>query len=418
VAIPDVDERGHFARMTFTLTNKQARTLLLNRQGLARDPRGDFQDDDLLSLIHSLGYVQLDSINTVERAHHMILHSRADGYKHAQLKRLHEDHKSLFEHWTHDACLIPSEFYPHWRHRFQATKRSRHTPRWNKRLGPNGAKVVSAVRSRIKKEGPLMSRDFEDKGQGAWWGWGPSKTALEYLWRTGELSIAKREGFQKVYDLSERTIDPRHRDPKPTLNQTIDWKCREALNRLGAATPGEIAAYWASVPVKMATEWAKAGLKKDLIDVMVTAADGTEKKAVAFNSLEDELAGLQTPQKRLRFLSPFDPVIRDRKRTKRLFDFDYTVEIFVPEAKRQYGYYVLPILEGTNFTGRADLKVHRKEGRLEMKGLWLEPGVKLGSGRASGIRQALSRLAKFTGATSVEADAALQRAEATPTHGR
>ena len=243
--------------MVLKLSNQQARLLLLNRQGLARDTRAPFNADTLQELIHQLGYVQLDSINTVERAHHMILHTRSDGYAHAHLKELHETRKTLFEHWTHDACLIPTEFYPHWRHRFQATKRSRSTPRWEKRLGPDGAKVVSGVRARIKKEGPLMSRDFEDKGQGAWWGWGPSKTALEYLWRTGELSISKRQGFQKVYDLTERTINARHREPKPTLNQTIDWKCREALKRLGVATPGEIAAYWASVPVKQATDWAK-----------------------------------------------------------------------------------------------------------------------------------------------------------------
>jgi len=404
--------------MALELSNQQARLLLLNRQGLARDTRAPFDADTLQELIHQLGYVQLDSINTVERAHHMILHSRSDGYAHAHLKELHETRKTLFEHWTHDACLIPTEFYPHWRHRFQATKRSRSTPRWEKRLGPDGAKVVSSVRARIKKEGPLMSRDFEDKGQGAWWGWGPSKTALEYLWRTGELSISKRQGFQKVYDLTERTIDAEHRDQKPTLAQTIDWKCREALKRLGVATPGEIAAYWASVSVKHATEWAKGQNGKDLIDVEVMSADRTAKKAVALASLEEELSDLQCPAKRLRFLSPFDPVIRDRKRTKRLFDFDYTVEIFVPEAKRKYGYYVLPILEGTEFTGRADLKVHRKEGRLEMKGLWLEPGIKLGKARETGVRQALARLAKFTGATSVDADAALQRAKAAQAHDR
>jgi len=404
--------------MALKLSNQQARLLLLNRQGLARDTRAPFDADTLQELIHQLGYVQLDSINTVERAHHMILHTRSDGYTHAHLKELHETRKTLFEHWTHDACLIPTQFYPHWRHRFQATKHSRSTPRWENRLGPNGAKIVSGVRARIKKEGPLMSRDFEDKGQGAWWGWGPSKTALEYLWRTGELSISKREGFQKVYDLTERTIDAKHREPKPTLTQTIDWKCREALKRLGVATPGEIAAYWASVSVKQATDWAKGQNGKDLIDVEVTSADGSAKKAVALASLEAEMSDLQLPAKRLRFLSPFDPVIRDRKRTKRLFDFDYTVEIFVPEAKRKYGYYVLPILEGTEFTGRADLKVHRKEGRLEMKGLWLEPGIKLGKAREAGVRQALARLAKFTGATSIDADAALQRAKAAPAHGR
>jgi len=394
------------------ISNKDARLLLLNRQGLASPTSGVFNADKLQSLIYQLGYVQLDSINTVERAHHMILHSRADGYQHKHLKELHEQHQSLFEHWTHDACLIPSEFYSHWRHRFNAAKQKSASPHWQKRLGPDGPKIVSAVKSRIKKQGPLMSRDFddkaEDKGHGGWWGWGASKTALEYLWRTGELAVARREGFQKVYDLSERVIDISHRAPKPSLHETIDWKCRQALLRLGCATPAEIAAYWASVSVKQANDWVKHGLKQDLIQVQVETASGAYKSAVAFETIEQDISELKIPPKQLRFLSPFDPLIRDRKRLERLFAFDYLVEIFVPEAKRQYGYYVLPILEGARFTGRADLKVHRKEGRLEMKGLWLEDDVVLNVTRKRAIAKALKRLAVFTGAATVDTQALLK----------
>ncbi len=404
--------------MVLTLPNEEARRLLLNRQGLGHAPQGPFDANKLYALIHQLGYVQLDSINTVERAHHMILHSRADGYTYAHLKELHETRKTLFEHWTHDACLIPCEFYPYWHQRFQAAKQNRKSPKWCQRLGPNGIKTITTVRKRIKKEGPLMSRDFEDKGQGAWWGWGPSKTALEHLWRTGELAITRREGFQKVYDLTERTISETDRTPKPTLAQTIDWKCTEALKRLGTATPREIAAYWQSISVKQADAWVKKNMGRTLIETMSEMADGEMRAGVAFASLRTELAGLTTPPTRLRFLSPFDPVLRDRKRALRLFGFDYRIEVFVPEAKRQYGYYVLPILEGTKLTGRADLKVHRKEGRLEMKGLWLEPGIKLGTGRKTAIRQALARLARFTGATQVDADAALQHAKASPARDR
>lgn len=404
--------------VTLKISNAKARTLLLNRQGLGASLTGPFNADRLQGLIHQLGYVQLDSINTVERAHHMILHSRADGYRHKHLKELHEERGTLFEHWTHDACLIPTEFYPHWRHRFSKAKERLNHPNWQKRMGPDGAKVVKAVRTRIKKEGALMSRDFEDKGQGAWWGWGPSKTALEYLWRAGELAIVRREGFQKVYDLTERSIDPTHREEKPSLTQTIDWKCREALARLGIATHGEIAAYWASVSNKQAADWVKKQMGKDLIAVEVESVDGTWRPSVALASLEDELSKLKTPPKRLRLLSPFDPVVRDRKRAERLFGFDYRVEIFVPEKKRQYGYYVLPILEGAKFTGRADIKVHRKEGRVEVKGLWLEEGVKLSAAREDGFRKALARLTKFTGAETVNTDAALQRAKAPPVRGR
>lgn len=403
--------------MPLTISNEEMRRLILDRQALSCSPRGAFDTDDLQAMIRRLGYVQLDSINTVERAHHMILHSRADGYRHNQLKQAHEEDRSLFEHWTHDACLIPADFYPYWHHRFQRARKRTPNPRWRERLGPDADKVIRAVRTRIRKEGPLMSRDFEDKGKGTWWGWGPSKTALEYLWRSGELAIARRDGFQKVYDLAERTIPARHREKKPSLAETIDWKCREALTRLGAATPGEIAAFWASVSPKQASDWVNGKLGRGLIDVEIENADGSLRAAVAPASIEAEIAALAEPPSRLRFLSPFDPLISDRKRVERLFDFDYKVEIFVPEAKRKYGYYVLPILEGTKLTGRADLKVHRKEGRLEMKGLWLEPGVRLGKGRETAIRQALARLARFTGAETVAADAALRRAKASQGRG-
>ncbi len=402
--------------MTLKISNADAKSLLLNKQGFGRQKSGPFNADRLQELIHQLGYVQLDSINTVERAHHMILHSRADGYRHKHLKELHEERGSLFEHWTHDACLIPTEFYPYWRHRFAHAKSNLDRENWKKRLGPDGPKVIRAVKARIKKEGPLMSRDFEDKGQGAWWGWGPSKTALEYLWRSGELAIARREGFQKVYDLAETCIEDCHRQEKPSLAQTIDWKCREALTRLGPATHGEIAAYWASVSNRQAAEWVEKQMGRDLIPVEIEGSDGTWRKSVALASIEDELEALKPPPKRLRLLSPFDPVVRDRKRAERLFGFDYRVEIFVPEKKRKYGYYVLPIMEGTKFTGRADIKVHRKEGRVEVKGLWLEKGVKLSAAREEGLRKALHRLMKFTGAETIDLDAALQRAKASLNH--
>ncbi len=404
--------------VTLKISNADAKSLLLDKQGLGQKPSGPFDADRLQDLVNQLGYVQLDSINTVERAHHMILHSRADGYRHKHLKELHEERGTLFEHWTHDACLIPTEFYPYWRHRFSRAKERLSHPNWQKRMGPDGTKVVKAVKARIKKEGPLMSRDFEDKGQGTWWGWGPSKTALEYLWRAGELAIVRREGFQKVYDLTDRCIEECHREEKPSLAETIDWKCREALKRLGTATHGEIAAYWASVSNKQAADWVKKQMGHDLIPVEIEGNDGTWRKSVAFNSIEEELDALKAPTKRLRLLSPFDPVVRDRKRAERLFGFDYRVEIFVPEKKRQYGYYVLPILEGSKITGRTDVKVHRKEGRLEVKGLWLEEGVKLSAAREEGLRKALQRLTKFTGAETIDLDAALQRAKASPAPDR
>ena len=382
------------------LDNQTARKLWLHQQALTRPLNAPFSNQDLHDLIVQLGYVQLDSIRTIERAHHMILWSRADKYHPDQLTALHEKDRSLFEHWTHDACLIPTQFYPHWRHRFDHAKQNRST-RWEKRLGPEGDKIISQVRNRVKKEGALMTRDFEDKGKGAWWGWGPSKTALEYLWRSGEFTISHRQGFQKAYALSKGLIPEDLRTAKPTKAETLDWKCRQALTRLGVANAREIAAFWQSYKPAAVSKWIEDN-DADLMQVEIASADNsTPHKAVAFRGLAERLEQVPKPSARLRFLSPFDPLIRDRDRLKRLFNFDYRIEIFVPEKKRKYGYYVLPILEGAKFTGRTDLKMDRKTSTLQMKGVWWEKGVRQTPARTKAFNQELARLAKFLGAGKV-----------------
>lgn len=394
--------------------NADARRLFLDRHALNGAPAGRHNADTTLDLIHRLGFVQLDSVNAVERAHHLILFSRAPAYRREHLAALHHDEASLFEHWTHDASLVPMEFYPHWRHRFRAAKaRIKENPRWQERFGPDGEKVLRNVRARLRREGALMARDFEDKGAGGWWGWGPSKTALEMLWRTGDVAIARREGFEKVYDLAERVIPEEHRRARPSEAATRDWACRAALDRLGFATPQEIAAFWHLISIADAKDWtAKALKRKEIIEVSVEGADGAWKQALAPADIEARLASAEEAPAETRFLSPFDPAIRDRKRAERLFGFDYRIEIFVPEKKRRYGYYVLPLLEGDRFTGRADVKAHRAEERLEVKGLWLEPGVKLTKARAKNILGAFEMLGRFTETPEIDAGAALRRAKA------
>tara|TARA_R110000868_G_scaffold70618_1_gene207311 strand:+ start:6655 stop:7863 length:1209 start_codon:yes stop_codon:yes gene_type:complete len=395
------------------IDNTSARALFLDRHALTNRSTHALTEADLHALIHKLGFVQLDSVNAVERAHHMILFSRGAGYRRELLHTLHHDQRNLFEHWTHDASLIPMEFYPHWHHRFAAAKARLKHPNWSSRIGDDPAKVISRVRTHIRKNGETLARAFEDKGGGGWWGWGPSKTALEHLWRTGELAIVRRDGFEKVYDLSTRVIPDDLREARPTRKQTIDWAAYTALTRLGFATHQELAAFFALISIAEAKAWAAAALKRgDIIEVSVTGDDGSSKPAFAFPGIEAELAAANAPHREVRFLSPFDPAIRDRKRTLRLFGFDYTIEIFVPEKKRKYGYYVLPIMEGDRFIGRADMKAHRGDDRLEVKGLWLEKGIKLDKARKQSLETALAELGQFTGATRIDAGALLRRAKA------
>jgi uncharacterized protein YcaQ len=376
------------------------RRLFLECQGLALSATAPIDKRAVLRLVKQLGYVQIDSINVVERAHHMILFSRNRGYRREMLTSLIEDDRELFEHWTHDASILPSSHFPHWRHRFEAAQKRMKEPRWRKRLGPRPDLVLDAVMQRIRNEGPLRTRDFENTGgvkRASWWGWTQEKTALEFLWRCGELGIRRRERFEKVYDRMELAVPARYRSKKIDLEASIDWKCREALKRLGAATAAELAAFWMSFPTATAKEWIEEERKAGrLRDVVVETADGsTARPRVALPEITRALGRAADPPAGMRLLSPFDPAIRDRNRAAWLFGFDYRIEVFVPEAKRKYGYYVLPILEGDRFTGRVDLKAHRKEGFLEVKGLWWEAGIKLTQKRQSALRGCLGRLAKF-----------------------
>ena len=204
--------------------------------------------------------------NRAERAHHHILHSRFDTYRPAQLTTLLERDRSLFEHWTHDAAVIRSDWFPYWKHRFDAYHRSARLERWiKKRMGPDHERITRSVLRRITKEGPLTSRDFDDEKSGkpgGWWEWKPSRAALEMLWRVGKLSITGRRKFLKVYDRTERVFPELSRSRKPGPAQHRDWACRAAMERLGVATPTELAHLLFAVDRHTASDWAQRAARR------------------------------------------------------------------------------------------------------------------------------------------------------------
>ncbi len=389
-----------------TIDVKLARRILIARQGLLAPPTGRQSADDLMALIDRLGFVQLDSIATVERAHHMTLFARNRSYRAANLARLAEVDRTLFENWTHDAALIPTRFYPFWQRRFQrdAERLKARWGRWQRRKGFH--EMLDGIVDHIGEHGPVMARALgqgdKKANAGGWWEWHPSKTALEYLWRTGRLAVTRREGFQKVYDLTERVIPAAHRSTVPDDDQLIDWCCRSALERLGLASAGELAGFWGIISAREARGWA-AGAGADLPRVSVEAADGSRpRECLADPSVLDLKAdGIALPSA-LRVVSPFDPVIRDRRRLARLFNFDYRIEVFVPAPQRRYGYYVFPLLEGDRFVGRIDMKRDLRRGTLNVTGLWWEPEVKVVKGRLARLDAELARVARFAGCRDVE----------------
>ena len=387
--------------MSIHLSNRAARHVFLSRQGLSDRPSRSLKLAGLRDLIEDLGFVQVDSINTVERAHHHILFARHQTYRQASLKRLVERERALFENWTHDASIIPSAFFPYWRHRFEREKERLHK-RWEKWRDPAYRAEVDGVLDRIARDGPVLARDFEgrEKPSTGWWDWHPSKTALEYLWRTGELAIARRDGFQKVYDLTERVVPDLHRQTEVEHADFVDWACRSALSRLGFATRGEIAAFWALLSPAEVDGWIVCH-RRELVPVIVDGADGKPRTSWALAAEAETLAEVPEPPQRLRILSPFDPALRDRARAERLFGFNYRIEVFVPEAKRQYGYYVFPVLRGERLVGRIDMKADRAADALVVRRFWPEKGVRLSRALVGALEGELDRMRRFSGVSSI-----------------
>jgi uncharacterized protein YcaQ len=390
------------------VTAADARLLLLHAQGLLDDPKRRASVASVAKLIERLGFVQVDSIHRVERAHHLILGARLDGYRPALLERLAFEQRVIFEHWTHDAAYIPVSLFPYWKLRFARREKQMRGRRWFKtRLGAKPDATIARVLRRIEREGALRARDFErgpDRPSTGWWDWTPEKTALEFLWHSGRLAIAGRDRFDKIYDLIERVLPEAHATSAPSHAELVEWACSSALERLGAATFTEIASFWDAVSSREAAAWCEQAVsRRRAVSVTLGAANRAEPRpGFALPDWKARAKRAPEPSSELRLLAPFDPVLRDRKRLERLFAFDYRFEAFTPAAKRRYGYYVLPILERDRFVGRLDPRHDRSRAALVVDGVWWEHGVRPTTTRKRALDRALEKLASRIGATCVE----------------
>ncbi|MCC6133263.1 MAG: YcaQ family DNA glycosylase [Acidobacteria bacterium] len=388
---------------TQKMSAREAARLFLGAQGLLESPSRRVSPESLLSLVRSLGFLQIDTIQVVARAHDLTLHARRDGYRPPHLEALRQ-RRQLFEGWTHDASLIPAEWYPLWKARFRTDDaRIRAHNWWRSLLGESSSEICRAVMVRIREEGPLKSADFaHPEKRGPWWGWKPQKAALDYLWRTGQLAVVCRDGFQKVYDLPGRVLPKVHELPEPEEKTSLDWFCAGAAERLDVFTPRELAGFWCAVDLASARRWCEGAAKEGRIEpVEVASADGSPPQSAFALPGWRSRARREGPE-RIRLLSPFDPIVRDRARAVRRFAFDYRLEAFTPKARRQHGYYVLPILDREELVGRLDAKLHRDRGTLEVRGLFWEARIRCGVGRRRRLVEALERLAAFSGAKSIE----------------
>lgn len=369
------------------------RRLWLDTNGLLASPSEPL---DVVGIIKKLGFVQIDSIQNVSRAHHHILWSRNTKYREHMLDELLGAREHLFEHFTHDASVLPMEMYPMWRRRFgrmkaQIERSSYHNPEivteW-----------ADTLLKRIEEEGPLSTKDFESKpkSKDEVWSRPPHKRVLDHLWYSGILATSHREKFQKFYDLAERVIPEEHYQAEHSDEAQIDWLCREALSRLAVGNPKQIKDFWDAKDVAEVNSWVERS-NGSVTPVRWQSRDGTWANSYALKDIEERINLLPTNSSRMRIINPFDPAIRDRDRLQAIFGFEYKIEIFVPAAKRRWGYYVYPVLEGDKFVGRVDAKGDRKAKTLNIINFWPEDGIKWGSKRQEKLEAELKRFAHLAG---------------------
>lgn len=381
-----------------TVPREAAARLFLARQRLDRPESEPLTAAALERFASDAGGIQLDSINVVARGHELTLWSRFGPYSLAELDRLVYGERAVFEYWAHAACLVAASDLPAWS-RAMADYRRRHTG-WSSWLKAQ-ARVLRRVREEIRAKGPLSSADFErPKAQGksgGWWDWKPAQHALHYLWMSGELAVHSRKAFSKRYDLAERVLPPVEALPRAEFPV---WHLRKTLRALGAAADADLPRYL-TFPRFAAGERARAlkGLLKsgEAVEVKV---EGTKGRWYA--RAEDLPALESSPEPRgTTLLSPFDSLLWHRGRAKSLFGFDYRIEVYTPAAKRVHGYYTLPILHEGRLIGRADLKTHREERRLEARAVGFEAPPT--PEQAAGTARAMRSLARFVGAERVDA---------------
>jgi uncharacterized protein YcaQ len=372
------------------------RRIALNQQGLLRNaPFGNGKQATRRAIQH-LGYVQIDTISVVERAHHHVLRTRVPNYRGTFLDALLREHK-VFEYWYHAAAYLPMEDYRYALPHMHAMRRGE--ARWQR---SNDKRLMKRVKQRIAGDGPLRARDFEDSraGRQGWWDWKPAKRALEQLFMQGDLMIVGREGFQKVYDLTERVLPPGVDTTTPTTMELAEHLVDASIRCHGLVTAKFITYLRQGAPLRAAVKTILQQ-RQDHGGLTSFALDNGER-VYADPELMDNRAP-SAPAK-IRILSPFDNAVIQRDRGQALFKFNYQMECYVPEAKRRFGYFCLPMLYRDRFIGRVDCKVHRKEGRLDVRALHLEnmqSGNSDEENLADRIAEALAAFAEFNRCTVV-----------------
>lgn len=379
------------------LTAAAARALMVASLGLDERAPEPARKDDVLAVVRRIGALQIDTINVVARAPYFALYSRLGAYDPRWLDELLADGE-VFEYWAHEASFLPREDF-HLFRRLQLDRRG-----WVLRWIGDNPEVSERVLEHVRARGPARSADFartDGRGSG-WWDWKPEKRALEALFATGDLMVARRQSFQRVYDLRERLRPDWSDDAVRTAEEVRRALALRAIRCLGVATARWVADYF---------RLAKDGIPELLEELVRTGelrtarVEGWPAPAYVHSTnwaLAERSASGDVRPTLTTLLSPFDPLVWHRERVRDALGFDYKIECYTPAPLRKYGYFVLPILHRGALVGRLDAKAHRREGRFEVRSLYLEPGVVISDLLAEEVGEAIAECAAWHGTPAVE----------------
>jgi uncharacterized protein YcaQ len=375
------------------LSQAAARGIIVAAQGLQQQKKKKTTKADVRDIIRQMHVLQIDTISVVARSPYLVLWSRLGDYDPRWLEDLLAE-GALFEYWSHAACFLPIEDFHLYRLRMLSEgDLNGYLRKWMQ----EHADVAEKVMKHVRENGAVRSSDFErtDGQKGAWWNWKEEKVALEYLFWVGDLMIAKRHNFQRIYDLRERIL-PHWDDSQAAPTEKVHEQF--VLNTVKAL--GVTKAEWIADYFRLKKADVTAALKKiDKQGLLKTInVEGWQSPAYYHPDnqalIDSALAG-KIPQSKTTLLSPFDPIVWDRNRARDLYNFDYTIECYTPAPKRKYGYFTLPILYKNTVIGRLDPKAHRKEGTFEIKALHLEPGVKVDDALVNELKTTLKDCATW-----------------------
>ncbi len=351
-----------------------ARRVALAAQGFAEPrPAGPVDRRHLNRVLGRLGLLQIDSVSAVVRAHYMPLFSRLGPYPMSLIDDAAKPgaRRRLFEYWAHEASFLPLETWPLMQWRMQRAAGNDESEiygglaRWARRNGP----LIETIYSEVASRGPLAASHIEGaKGKGGWWGWSDEKHAFEWLFWAGRITTHSRRGFERLYDLPERVIPPGiYNAPAPKPEDAHRELLRMSARALGVATYGDLRDYYRLSPGDVKGRLEELVEEGELLPVTV---EGWKQQAYLHKDA-------RMPRKihARALLAPFDPLVFERSRAERLFDFRYRIEIYTPAEKRQYGYYVLPFLLGDTVVARTDVKADRPAGVLRVLATFAEHGA-------------------------------------------